>query len=127
MKQRKVVSLAVAALCLAAGAIPVLAHAEGQTKTHSVHRSKGADGAVDATHVGPKGGVTTVDRSKNADGTTNAVKTGPKGQVSTVTRSKDATGATDAVRSGPRGTSVVDRTRNPDGTVDKTVTTTKAP
>jgi hypothetical protein len=50
------------------------------------------------------------------------VMTNPQGQVSTVTRAKDAGGATDAVRSGPAGTAVVDRTRNADGTVDKTVT-----
>ena len=54
-ESRKAVPLAVAALFLAAGTIPALAHAEGKTKTHSVHRSKGADGAVDATHVGPEG------------------------------------------------------------------------
>jgi len=53
------------------------------------------------------------------------VMTGPQGQVSTATRAKDATGAVDAVRAGPGGTTVVDRTKNPDGTVSKTVSTTK--
>jgi hypothetical protein len=123
MQRRNVLSLAATSLFAAALALP--AHAQSTTST--VSRSKGADGAVDATRVGPKGGVTTVDRSKNADGTTNAVVTKPNGQVSSVTRSKDASGATDAVRSGAKGTATVDRTRNPDGTVDKTVTRSKAP
>ncbi len=51
--------------------------------------------------------------------------TGPQGQMSTATRTKDATGAVDAVRTGPGGTTLVDRTKNVDGTVDKTVTTTR--
>ena len=104
MNGTKLLSLAVAAAFVAAGMTPIAANAEGTAKTHSVHRSKGADGAVDATHTGPNGGSSSVDRSKNADGTTNAVKPGPQGQVSTVARSKDATGATDANRTNPKGT-----------------------
>ena len=34
-----------------------------------------ADGLVDSTTVGPKGGVTTVDRTRNADGTVNRTVT----------------------------------------------------
>ena len=43
--------------------------------------------------------------------------------MSTVARTKDAGGAVDAVRTGPGGTAVVIRTKNADGTVNKTVTT----
>ena len=118
----RTVRLVVAAGIAAALSLPALA----ETRTHSVHRSKGADGVVDKTVTGPHGNVTTVDRNRNADGTVNVARTGPKGQVSTVTRNKDATGATDAIHIGPEGgTKVVDRTRNPDGTVDKSVTTMK--
>jgi len=73
-----------------------------ETKTHSVHRERNADGTVNAVTTGPRGGVTAVDRTRGADGVVDAVRTGPYG-----------------------GTTVVERTRNPDGTMDKTLTTTK--
>ena len=104
MNHRNLVSAAVAAIFVSAVAFPALAQAADATKTttHSVHRERGADGAVDATRTGPKGGVTTVDRSKGADGLTDKTVTGPKGGVKTV-----------------------DRTKNADGTIDKVVTTTR--
>jgi hypothetical protein len=49
--------------------------------TSSVQRSRGADGAVDATRTSRKGGVTTVDRFRDGSGTTDARITGPKGGV----------------------------------------------
>jgi hypothetical protein len=41
----------------------------------TVDRTRGADGLVDSTTTGPKGGVTLVDRTRNADGTVNRAVT----------------------------------------------------
>ena len=54
--------------------------------TTSVQRSRGADGAVDATRTNRKGGVTSVDRFKDGTGTTDATITGPRGGVSNVVK-----------------------------------------
>ncbi len=40
-----------------------------------VDRARGADGLIDSTTTGPKGGVTTVDRTRNPDGTVNRLVT----------------------------------------------------
>ena len=62
MERQRTIAVAIAALFLAGAAAPAIAEAADGTKskTRSVQRSKGADGAVDATHTGPKGGKTAV-------------------------------------------------------------------
>ncbi len=93
----RVMVLAVAAaLSFAAGASDArdgAAHRQHATGAHSggttsVQRSRGADGAVDATRTGRNGGTTTVDRFRDGNGTTDARITGPHGGVSTVDRSR---------------------------------------
>ena len=66
-----------------------------KSATTTVHRSRGADGAVDATITGRNGGTTTVDRSRGADGLTDRVVTGPHGATQTIDRSRGADGAVD--------------------------------
>ncbi len=41
-------------------------------------RSRGADGLVDKTVTGPKGGLETIDRSRNPDGTVDTTITRTK-------------------------------------------------
>ncbi len=91
--------------------------------TSSVQRSRGADGAVDATRTGPHGGTTTVDRYRDGADATDARITGPKGGVSTVDRTRGSDGLVDSTVTRADGRVVTtDRIRGTDGLVDKTVT-----
>ena len=81
-----------------------------KSSTTTVHRSRGADGAVDATITGRKGGTTSVDRSRGADGLTDRVVTGPHGATQSTDRFRGADGAVDATITGRKGgTTTVDR------------------
>jgi hypothetical protein len=77
MNRRKLASAAIAALFVSASALPAFAQSADtpRTTSHSVHCQRSADGAIDATPTGPKGGVTNVARARNADGTTDKVAT----------------------------------------------------
>ena len=94
----RLITLAVAS-ALAIAAVKADARpADGRVKaqhsgTSSVQRSRGADGAVDATRTNRKGGATTVDRYKDGSGTTDATITGPHGGVTNVDRTRCADGA----------------------------------
>jgi len=94
--------------------------------TTTVHRSRGADGAVDATITGPHGGTTSVDRIRGSDGLTDRVVTGPNGATQSIDRFRGADGAVDATITGRKGgVTTIDRSRNADGTIDTTTTHTK--